>query len=75
MRRGLQVISMTLDGVSDKPVDASAFRYLSAAEVVQQAVEEYSYDSDDARERVNVVVRGTSPSGATRPPTCSCCST
>lgn len=57
VRRGLQVISMTLDSVSNKPMDASAFRYLSAAEVVQQAVQEYGYDSDEARGRVQVVVR------------------
>ena len=57
VRRGLQVISMTLDGVSARPMDAANFRYLSAAEVVQQAVEEYSYDSDGARDRVSVAVK------------------
>lgn len=57
VRRGLQVISMTLDGVSARPMDTSAFRYLSAAEVVHQAVEEYSYDSDEGRDRVVVVVK------------------
>ena len=31
VRRGLQVIAMTLDEVSAKPVDTSAFSYLSAA--------------------------------------------
>ncbi|MBC5786266.1 response regulator [Ramlibacter sp. USB13] len=57
VRRGLQVISMTLDGVSNKPMDASSFRYLSAAEVVHKAIEEYGYDSDEDRDRVNVVVK------------------
>jgi CheY-like chemotaxis protein len=56
VQRGLQVISMTLDEVSARPPDASNFRYLSAAEVVQHAVEEYSYDSEDARDKVTVVV-------------------
>jgi two-component system, CAI-1 autoinducer sensor kinase/phosphatase CqsS len=56
VQRGLQVISMTLDEVSARPLDPSTFRYLSAAGVVQQAVEEYSYDSDDARDRVSVEV-------------------
>lgn len=56
VQRGLQVISMTLDEVSARPIDATAFHYLSAAEVVQQAVEEYSYDSDTARDKVSVVV-------------------
>jgi two-component system, CAI-1 autoinducer sensor kinase/phosphatase CqsS len=58
VQRGLQVISMTLDEVSARPLDTAAFRYLSAAEVVQHAVEEYSYDSDDARDRVAVRVLG-----------------
>lgn len=57
VQRGLQVISMTLDEVSARPIDASSFRYLSAAEVVQQAVQEYSYDSDDARDRVLVEIK------------------
>jgi CheY-like chemotaxis protein len=57
VQRGLQVISMTLDEVSARPIDASSFRYLSAAEVVQQAVEEYSYDTEEARDRVSVVVK------------------
>ena len=57
VRRGLQVISMTLDGVAGKPMDPSTFRLLSAAEVVHQAVEEYSYDSENARDRVHVEVR------------------
>jgi CheY-like chemotaxis protein len=56
VKRGLQVISMTLDEVSARPLDTSAFRYLSAAEVVQHAVEEYSYDSDEARGKVRVTV-------------------
>lgn len=57
VQRGLQVISMTLDEVSARPIDATAFRYLSAAEVVQQAVDEYSYDTDEARDRVDVQVQ------------------
>ncbi|MDB5750142.1 MAG: putative histidine kinase, atypical unorthodox [Ramlibacter sp.] len=56
VQRGLQVISMTLDEVSARPIDASAFRHLSAAEVVHQAVEEYSYDNDAARDKVTVTV-------------------
>lgn len=56
VQRGLQVISMTLDEVSARPIDSSAFSYLSAAEVVQQAVEEYSYDSDEERDKVGVEI-------------------
>lgn len=58
VQRGLQVISMTLDEVSARPIDVSSFRYLSAAEVVQRAVEEYSYDTEEARDRVSVEVQG-----------------
>jgi two-component system, CAI-1 autoinducer sensor kinase/phosphatase CqsS len=57
VRRGLQVISMTLDEVSARPIDSAAFSYLSAADVVHKAVEEYSYDSDEVRGRVSVQVQ------------------
>jgi CheY-like chemotaxis protein len=56
VKRGLQVISMTLDEVSARPIDTSAFRYLSAAEVVQQAVEEYGYESEESRDKVQVKI-------------------
>ncbi|HYF17046.1 MAG TPA: response regulator [Ramlibacter sp.] len=54
--RGLQVISMTLDEVSARPLDTAGFSYLSAAEVVRKAVDEYSYDSEQARGSVGVHV-------------------
>jgi CheY-like chemotaxis protein/HPt (histidine-containing phosphotransfer) domain-containing protein len=54
--RGLQVISMTLDEVSARPLDTGGFSYLSAAEVVQKAVDEYGYDSEEARAAVSVKV-------------------
>lgn len=57
VRRGLQVISMTLDSVAGKAMDGAAFHVLSAADVVQQAVEEYSYDTDERRDRVSVEVK------------------
>jgi CheY-like chemotaxis protein len=56
VRRGLQVISMTLDEVSEKPMDSTAFSYLSAADVTEQAVREFSYDSEDDQARVSVDV-------------------
>ena len=54
--RGLQVIAMTLDEVSAKPPDSNSFSYLSAADVCRKAVQEYGYDSDGDRSRVNVEV-------------------
>ncbi|MFC5499860.1 response regulator [Caenimonas terrae] len=55
--RGLQVIAMTLDEVSAKPLDSASFSYLSAADVCRKAVQEYGYESDEDRARVSVEVR------------------
>jgi two-component system, CAI-1 autoinducer sensor kinase/phosphatase CqsS len=56
VERGLQVIAMTLDEVSEKPVDTSEFSYLSAARATCKAVQEYSYQSDAERAKVSVQV-------------------
>lgn len=56
VRRGLQVISMTLDEVSARPIDTAAFSYLSAADVVHKAVEDYGYEDPGERSRVSVHV-------------------
>ena len=54
--RGLQVIAMTLDQVSAKPLDNASFSYLSAADVSRKAVQDYGYETDADRARVNVDV-------------------
>jgi CheY-like chemotaxis protein/signal transduction histidine kinase len=54
--RGLQVIAMTLDEVSAKPLDSGSFSYLSAADVCRKAAQEYGYESDEDRARVSVEV-------------------
>jgi two-component system CAI-1 autoinducer sensor kinase/phosphatase CqsS len=56
VKRGLQVIAMTLDEVIEKPMDTAAFSYLSAAEATYKAVQEYGYDSDVDRGKVSVQV-------------------
>lgn len=56
VKRGLQVIEMTLDEVSAKPLDTSGFAYLSAAEATGKAVQEYGYESEEARGKVSVKV-------------------
>ena len=56
VKRGLQVISMTLDEVSERPAEGAALSYLSAADVTEQAVREFSYESDEERERVVIEV-------------------
>lgn len=54
--RGLQVIAMTLDEVSAKPLDTASFSHLSAADASRKAVQEYGYSNDDDRRRVSVEV-------------------
>ena len=56
VKRGLQVIAMTLDEVSAKPMDTGGFRYLSAAQATQKAVQEYAFQSDAERAKVSVKV-------------------
>ena len=56
VKRGLQVITMTLDEVSAKPMDTTAFAYLSAADATQKAVQEYGYENHTDRGRVSVEV-------------------
>lgn len=58
VQRGLQVISMTLDELDAKPFDARQFQHLSAAQTTRKAVEQYAYESDEARARVRLEVRG-----------------
>ena len=56
VKRGLQVIAMTLDEVSVKPMDASLFSCLCAADATRKAAEEYAYESDADRAKVSVQV-------------------
>ncbi|MES2975264.1 MAG: response regulator [Pseudomonadota bacterium] len=56
VKRGLQVIEMTLDEVSAKPLDTAGFAYLSAAEATGKAVQEYGYETEEARGKVSVQV-------------------
>ena len=57
IKRGLQVIAMTLDEVSAKPIDPAQFRYLSAAKTTLKAVEEYGYETEGERHKVQLHVR------------------
>jgi two-component system CAI-1 autoinducer sensor kinase/phosphatase CqsS len=54
--RGLQVITMTLDEVTAKPLDSGSFVPLSAADASRKAVLEYGYDSEEESARVKLVV-------------------
>ncbi len=57
VKRGLQVIEMTLDEVSAKPLDTAGFAYLSAAEATGKAVQEYGYETEEARGRVSLEIK------------------
>jgi two-component system CAI-1 autoinducer sensor kinase/phosphatase CqsS len=56
VKRGLQVIAMTLDEVNARPPDPTKLAFLSAAEVCTRAVQDYSYENEDQRARVGVQV-------------------
>jgi len=55
--RGLQIIAMTLDEVSGKPIDPTRFEYLPAGITTRKAIDEYSFDSPGERHKVKVLVR------------------
>lgn len=54
IRRGLQVIDMTLDEVNFRPLDTTQFVFLSAAKTVQKALDEYDFDSVSERSKIHV---------------------
>jgi two-component system, CAI-1 autoinducer sensor kinase/phosphatase CqsS len=56
VKRGLQVIAMTLDEVSAKPMDSSGFSFLSAGEATRRALQEYAFDGPEEAARVDVQV-------------------
>lgn len=56
VQRGLQVISMTLDEVHQKPLPSDSFALLNAGEGCKKAVEEYGYEDDSQRSRVSLHV-------------------
>jgi two-component system CAI-1 autoinducer sensor kinase/phosphatase CqsS len=56
VKRGLQVIAMTLDEVSERPMDTATFSHISAAEAVEKAVREYGYETVAEREKVRMAL-------------------
>jgi CheY-like chemotaxis protein/HPt (histidine-containing phosphotransfer) domain-containing protein len=56
VKRGLQVITMTLDEVGEKPIEDGGFSTLSAADVTRKALQEYAFDSDEQAARVHLQV-------------------
>jgi CheY-like chemotaxis protein/signal transduction histidine kinase len=57
VRRGLRVIAMTLDEVNAKPMDAARFSYIAAAQATRKAVQDFAYESDADRAKLDLTVR------------------
>lgn len=55
--QGLQIISMTLDEVSGRPINQASLEYLSASKATHKALEEYCFDTPGERAKVNVLVK------------------
>lgn len=55
--RGLQVIAMTLDQVSDKPLDPAKFSLLIASEATEKALKEFAYDDEQQTARITLKVK------------------
>jgi CheY-like chemotaxis protein/signal transduction histidine kinase len=58
VNRGLQVIAMTLDEVSEKPLDPAGFSLLEASEATYKAAQEYAFESEEDASRVHLQVDG-----------------
>jgi len=56
LHRGVQVIDMILEEVKNEVPYSSAFTYLSAAIVTRQALDEYAYESDEERRKIQISV-------------------
>ena len=51
---GLQLIDLTMDAISEKPIDPSRFQLLSARNLVQEAVNDYAYEEIEHSQLVSV---------------------
>jgi len=54
VKRGSQIISMTLVEVKSKTIDTTHFAYLPAAQTVKKAVAEYGYETIAERSKVKI---------------------
>lgn len=58
VHRGLQVIEMTLDEVSEKPLDTGRFELLSAGDATRKALQEYAFEAEEEAARVHLHIEG-----------------
>lgn len=56
VRRGLQAVSITLQQINGRPLNASEFIPLSAARCVSETLNSYAHESAESRERVRLQV-------------------
>ncbi|MFL6694212.1 MAG: response regulator [Ramlibacter sp.] len=54
--RGMQMISMTLDEIHEKPLDSSSWGYISAERATRRAVEEFDFHGESDRARLDLHV-------------------
>ncbi|MFT7087847.1 MAG: signal transduction histidine kinase [Rickettsiales bacterium] len=52
--RGLSIIDMTLQNIRDEEIDKTKFLNLSIAGVVESAIKEYAFESEEQKELVNI---------------------
>ena len=57
VKRGIQVIDMVLGEIREKPITTDSYTYLSASRITRKALDEYGYDSDSERNRINFDTR------------------
>lgn len=56
IERGMQMVAMTLDEIHAKPMDTSHLRYVSAETATRKALDEFGYDSESDRARIDLHV-------------------
>lgn len=56
VKRGSQIISMTLAEVKSKSIDTTHFTYLPAVQTTQKAIAEYAYETIGERKKIRIEV-------------------
>ena len=52
--RGLVIINMILQNIRDEEIDKSAFTNLSIASIIESAIKEFAFESEEQKELINV---------------------
>ncbi|NTW83441.1 MAG: response regulator [Chlorobiaceae bacterium] len=54
VKRGVQIIDMVLGEIREKPISQESFTYLSASRILLNALDEYSYETENEKNRVKI---------------------